>query len=264
MNMKKSNVMAAAFMGMTLLATSCKSGQNVLGTNALSGEWTITEVNGQKAVAEKEVFIGLDFKKKNVYGCAGCNRIIGSFEIDSLKPGKLSFDKLGTTRMLCQDMETENAVMGALKEVAGYKGDTNLISLTDKKGKTVITMEKRTANTIESLEGEWLISSVKGTKIEDLGKTEKTPFLAFDIKEKMVHGTGGCNIINGGFTQKDGQNASLQFSQMISTMMAGPGMDVESKILPVLNEVRSFEVKDAQTVALLNDNGEEIITLTKK
>ena len=154
MNMKKSNVMAAAFMGMTLLATSCKSGQNVLGTNALSGEWTITEVNGQKAVAEKEVFIGLDFKKKNVYGCAGCNRIIGSFEIDSLKPGKLSFDKLGTTRMLCQDMETENAVMGALKEVAGYKGDTNLISLTDKKGKTVITMEKRTANTIESLEGE--------------------------------------------------------------------------------------------------------------
>lgn len=262
--MKKSNVMSAALLGMALLATGCKSGQNALSTNALKGEWTIKEVNGQKAEAEKEVFIGLDFKKKNVYGCAGCNRIIGSFDIDSLKPGKLSFNKLGTTRMICDNMETESAVMGALKEVTGYKGDPNLILLTNKKGKTVITMEKRTTNAIESLEGEWLITAVKGTKVEDLGKTDKAPFLTFNVNDKTVHGNAGCNIINGGFTQKDGQNASLQFSRMISTMMAGPGMEVERKILPVLNEVRSFEVKDAKTVTLLNDNGEEIITLTKK
>lgn len=261
--MKKLNVMIIASCAFALI-TSCKSSKNVLQTSDLNGEWNIIEVNGQQTTSEKEPFIGLDIKNKRVYGFAGCNRIMGSFEADSQEPGKLAFGQLGTTRMMCQNMDTERAILGALSEVTGYEGNAEKLSLTNKKGKDIITLEKRMEATVQALEGKWNIALVNGATIESIEKTEKKPFLAFNVAEKKVHGNGGCNIINGGFTQEKDQSSSLKFTQMISTMMAGPGMNVERQVLEAIDSVRSFRVKDSATVALLNENGKEVLTLVKE
>ena len=37
--------------------------------------------------------------------------MMGSFEADSLKPGTLKFGQIGSTRMMCPDMKTEQMVL---------------------------------------------------------------------------------------------------------------------------------------------------------
>ena len=74
-----------------VLASSCGSSKNALQTSALEGEWNIITVNGKEATADKDVFIGLNLKENRVYGCAGCNRIMGAIQVDKDKAGHLSF-----------------------------------------------------------------------------------------------------------------------------------------------------------------------------
>ena len=259
--MKKLQAMGVAVCAAVLLG-SCKSGKTALGLEALNGDWNITTVNGKPATAEKQPFIGLDMQEKRLYGCAGCNRIMGSFEAE--KPGELSFGQVGSTRMLCQDMTTEQAVLEALNKVSGYEGTEQELTLTDADGKALLTLAKRPAAELASLAGKWNIAAVYGQAVDEIEKeVEKTPFLEFNVEEKKVHGNAGCNIVNGGFTQEEGQPASLKFGQMISTMMAGPGMQVERQVLEALDKVTNFAMKDGQTAVLLDENGEEALTLEK-
>ena len=73
------------------LIVSCGSGKNMLSISSLDGEWNITEVDGQQISTERMPFIGFDVVQKRIYGNSGCNRMMGTFEADSLKPGALKF-----------------------------------------------------------------------------------------------------------------------------------------------------------------------------
>lgn len=253
-------ISAAVFAA--ILMMSCGSNKNILTANALDGEWNINSVNGTAVTADKQPYLGINMQEKRLYGNAGCNRIMGGVQAD--KAGELSFGQVASTRMMCPDMATERNVMEALNNVSGYKGTETELILTDKKGSELMNLTKRPTATLEALKGKWNITQVYGEPIENIEKTEKKPFLQFDLDKKAVHGNAGCNIVNGGFTQKDNQAASLSFGQMISTMMAGPGMDLERKVLEAINNVKSFMVKDTNTVILLDENGEEALTLTKE
>ena len=110
------------------------------------------------------------------------------------------------------------------------------------------------------LNGKWNITAVKG---EPIGKMEKQPFLEFDATSKRVHGNAGCNIINGDYRQEAGKASSLRFPQMISTMMACPDMDTESKILNALDAVRAFKATSKDKVILLDATNKEVLVLSK-
>lgn len=253
-------ISAAVFAA--ILMMSCGSNKNILTANALDGEWDIKSVNGKAVTADKQPYLGINMQEKRLYGHAGCNRIMGGVQTD--KAGELSFGQVASTRMMCPDMTIERSVMEALNNVSGYKGTETELILTDKKGGELMNLTKRPTATLEALKGKWNITQVYGEPIENIEKTEKKPFLQFDLDKKAVHGNAGCNIVNGSFTQKDGQAASLNFGQMISTMMAGPGMDLERKVLEAMNNVKSFIVKSTNTVILLDENGEETLTLVKE
>ena len=66
----------------------------------------------------------------------------------------------------------------------------------------------------EVLQGSWNIISVDGKKIV----SEEPTFLAFDLKEKRIHGNNGCNIINGELIV--GDDGSFRLDKVISTMRA--------------------------------------------
>ena len=235
--MKKLSTMGVALLAI-VLASSCGSSKNALQTSALEGEWNIITVNGKEATADKDVFIGLNLKENRVYGCAGCNRIMGAIQVDKDKAGHLSFGQVASTRMLCSDMATERAVLEALENVTGYKGTEQELTLTDGNGNALFTLSKRPAATLASLNGKWNITKVYDEAVED--------------------------IVNGGIEQEKGKPASLKFDKLLSTMMAGPGMTVEDKVLEAMNKVRSFIVKDEHTAALLDENGAEALTLVKQ
>ncbi len=262
--MKKSLfVMAALCAGAAM--TGCAGSKKAVESVNLNGEWNIVEVEGKKLTAEELPFIGLETAEKRVYGNAGCNRIIGTYEADSLKPGFIHFNQLGTTRMMCPDMETEQLVLGTLDKVQGYVSTETGVALTDAEGNQIVLLEKREAAapqvSIDALAGEWNITAVNDTAVTNEGTA---PFLAFNLEEKRVHGNGSCNTINGGFSQEEGNPASLKFTQMISTMMAGPGLEQEGKVLKALNEVASFAVNEDGSVSLLNAAGDKVLTLVKK
>ena len=81
MKMKKSSAMGIAILTI-VLASGCGSSKNTLQTSALEGEWNIITVNGKEAIADKEPYIVMDMKENLIYGCAGCNRIMGSIQVD--------------------------------------------------------------------------------------------------------------------------------------------------------------------------------------
>ena len=212
--------------------------------------------------AENAPFLGFDKDGHRLYGNAGCNRLMGSFELDTLNAGKVKFGQVAATRMMCPDMTLEQNVLEALNKVAGYETVGEDVALNDAEGKPVILLQKREVAevSVNDLNGAWEIVSVKGNPVREV---EKQPQLVFNVAEKRVHGNASCNTINGSFTQEEGQAASLRFNQMISTMMACPNMDVESSILKALDEVRSFEIKADGTVSLLGADGAEVLSLKK-
>jgi heat shock protein HslJ len=205
---------AAAALACALM--SCGTGKNSVAVVDFTGEWNIVEVNGEKVSAENAPFLGFDKNGHRLYGNAGCNRLMGSFELDTLNAGKVKFGQVAATRMMCPDMTLEQNVLEALNKVAGYETVGEDVALNDAEGKPVILLQKREVAevSVNDLNGAWEIVSVKGNPV---GEVEKQPQLVFNVAEKRVHGNASCNTINGSFTQEEGQAASLRFSQMIST-----------------------------------------------
>ena len=195
--------------------SSCGSTKEAASLSSLNGEWNIIEVNGSAIVpAENQElpFIGFDTATGKVYGNSGCNR-------------------LGSTRMACPDMTTEQNVLNALGQVKSYKklGKHNM-ALCNASNRPVVVLQKKASDVkLSALNGEWKIEEVNGEAIPS--GMEKQPFINFDVKKKSIHGNAGCNLINGGFETDKENPRSISFPNVISTMMACPDMEVEGGTL---------------------------------
>lgn len=248
------------------LIVSCNSGKNMLSLSALNGEWNITEVEGQKIAADKLPFIGFDVTQKRIYGNSGCNRMMGTFEADSLKPGMLKFGQIGSTRMMCPDMKTEQMVLSVMDKVASYQTVSDkpeVIALCNQDGKPLLVLEKKEAPkvSLSDLSGEWVIELAGGNKI--VATAEVAPFIGFNTDESRIYGNVGCNTINGALIQDEDVPSSLRFENVATTMMMCPDMQTETIVLNALNETRSFDVKDGK-IYLLGENGNELLVLKKQ
>ena len=244
------------------LIVSCGSGKNMLSVSSLDGEWNITEVDGQKISTERMPFIGFDVAQKRIYGNSGCNRMMGTFDVNA-KPGSLELGAMASTRMMCPDMTTEKNVLSALAQVKGYKkAGKEKMYLCNASNRPVVVLEKKEADVkLSVLNGEWKIKEVNGEAIPS--GMEKQPFIAFDVKKKTIHGNAGCNLINGGFETSTSNAKSISFPGVASTMMACPDMEVESKVLKALNEVKSFDKLSGGGIGLYDANNALVMVLEK-
>lgn len=138
---------ALCMTGLVAAVTSCKTSNNAAtSTSELNGEWKITEVNGQNITKTKnpnEAFIGFDVAKKSMYGSTSCNHFFGELNADANK-GTISFGNVGSTRMMCEDIKTEEQVLKAVNETKSYelKGSKKL-TLKSADGKVLMTLQKR-------------------------------------------------------------------------------------------------------------------------
>lgn len=138
---------ALCMTGLVAAVTSCKTSNNAAtSTSELNGEWKITEVNGQNITKTKnpnEAFIGFDVAKKSMYGSTSCNLFFGELNADANK-GTISFGNVGSTRMMCEDIKTEEEVLKAVNETKSYelKGSKKL-TLKSADGKVLMTLQKR-------------------------------------------------------------------------------------------------------------------------
>ncbi|MDR0660576.1 MAG: META domain-containing protein [Prevotellaceae bacterium] len=107
----------------------------------LDTKWLLTAIGEEKvenANKENPIYIQLEEGEEGnrVAGMAGCNRYFGEFtEADN---SGVSFSKMGSTRMMCQNMETETKYLNALSEVDSYHVDGLYLHLNNN-GNTILT-----------------------------------------------------------------------------------------------------------------------------
>lgn len=112
----------------------------------LSGEWLIVEVDSVPVEAfhsENVAYIGFDDRTHRVWGCSGCNRLLGTYTVDA-STGQIDLSGMGSTKMLCADMQLEDAVMRALARVARYEAlEDGRIGLYDNEGRRAMTLKDK-------------------------------------------------------------------------------------------------------------------------
>ena len=226
--------------GAALAMSSCRSVEKAISLSSINGEWNIIEVNGSKITPGESTplpFIAFDTATGRVSGNSGCNRMMGSFDVNA-KPGSLELTGMASTRMMCPDMTTENNVLNAFAQVKGYKkAGKDKVFLCNSSNRPVVVLQKKEADVkLSVLNGEW---------------------------KKTIHGNAGCNLINGGFETSTSNAKSISFPGVASTMMACPDMETEGKVLKAINEVKSFDVLSGGGIGLYDANGALVIVLEK-
>ena len=134
--MKKISIIAAV-----IALCSCSATKTTDAAVDLNGEWDIVKVDGNAVDTTKT--LGFETAKDNVFGCAGCNSINGKAKVDAAKQ-TISFSEIGTTLMLCANMEYEQQILKALESVKGYKAaGEGCVELTDGSGNAVLQLKKQ-------------------------------------------------------------------------------------------------------------------------
>lgn len=77
----------------------------------------------------------------------------------------------------------------------------------------------------------WELEHVNGESLDKING--KKPNLEFDLAQNKVYGFGGCNRLNGTLKW---EGDSLMISQMVTTRMACPNLETESKFLSIISD----------------------------
>ena len=138
--MKKISIIAAA-----IAPCSCSATKTTDAAVDLNGEWDIVTVDGtavDTTKTESRPILGFDTAKNTIYGCASCNSINGTAHVDAAKK-TIKLSQVGTTMMLCANMEYEQKILKALESVKGYKAGKGSVELTNGSGKAVLQLKKQ-------------------------------------------------------------------------------------------------------------------------
>ena len=95
-------------------------------------------LNGAKAeVFGKEAYIRFD-TKDSITGYLGCNSFFGSF---TTQDKNISFENVGSTKMMCPNMKTEDAFANVLQNTKTYEIKGETLNFFDEKGQKISTFE---------------------------------------------------------------------------------------------------------------------------
>lgn len=93
-------------------------------------KWRLVELNGKEMVSkdQKSKNFFIEFTRENRFSAfAGCNNLMGSFELKE-DAFKINFSKVASTKMACEDMNTEQEFADMLGKVDNYSIDENNLS----------------------------------------------------------------------------------------------------------------------------------------
>jgi len=94
--------------------------------------WKLVELNGAPVETEQShggPHMVFDKYTHRFSGNAGCNRMMGSFQLKA--PGSIAFSQAATTQMMCLDMELENQFLKILDLVIKYTIKDDILTFTN-------------------------------------------------------------------------------------------------------------------------------------
>lgn len=86
----------------------------------------------------------------------------------------------------------------------------------------------------------WIAESLNGKEVK-FKEGGSEVFITLESSDKKVFGRAGCNRFFGVYEQNESQ---LTFSGMGATKMACPDMDIETSFFKVLEDTKSFIIKN--------------------
>jgi heat shock protein HslJ len=130
---KIGSINLVGFALIALIVTSCKSSApatDVPDASLRETYWKLTELMGQPVPAPRPDTREVHLTLKNgnrLQGFAGCNNIMGSFEVKN--EFSITFSGVVSTLMACPDMTTEDSLKKVLEQVDNYTIRGNSLSL---------------------------------------------------------------------------------------------------------------------------------------
>lgn len=104
-------------------------------------QWSLTNLN-EKVINKNEEGLAsfiVFSADKTFKGFAGCNKFQGNYNIEK---GKLTCEKIGATKMECENSNNEEEFLKTLNKVVSFKIVKNQLMLKDK-NKTVAVFESK-------------------------------------------------------------------------------------------------------------------------
>ena len=107
----------------------------------ISGDWKIDNVFGTQINSSEEETPFISFQKEEArfYGTTGCNSFFGEFKTFDNK-NAIMLTNVGSTKRLCSDMRTEDAIFSAFFQVSSVNYDNNIMQLKDASGNVIMTL----------------------------------------------------------------------------------------------------------------------------
>lgn len=108
------------------------------------------------------------------------------------------------------------------------------------------------------LQGEWTLQTLRGVAP---AASIPLPSLQIDLKENRITGNSGCN--NYFASIESCSPTTLSFSAIGATRILCLSENIESDYFQALQEVTTYKIQ-ANTLLLLNKQGEEVVKMIKK
>lgn len=114
------------------------------------------------------------------------------------------------------------------------------------------------ALTSADIDGQWTIIEAMGKAVT--GNEGNVPSINFNVAEKSVSGTTGCNSFMGSFTL--GEDNAISFSPLAATKMMCRNMEAEMLIFQALDAARSAK-KDKDALVFCSEDGNVVLKMTR-
>lgn len=277
-------IAALAASSLLLCASSCKTASqsaNIAGpvevktagqSNAavhkvIYGEWIAYQVGDQVVTGVNRPYVIFDGENLDqetnlvkAYANDGCNIINGAYTIT---PGgkMVRASELISTLRLCPDAPYEMGMTLALNNVAKFEldkiGEDYILNMKGANDSTLMVLRKYDLNFIN---GAWKVTKINGQKVE----TAEPMTLVFDTPEQKIHGSVGCNTMNGKIVMNPDRQNSMSFTQMATTRMTCPDIQTEQELLAALSKVVTIVPTDNLAGAELKDEaGNTVVSIER-
>jgi len=106
------------------------------------GSWMVTRIKDMDNLS-RNPFIQIDTSKEEISGNTGCNRFSGKIEVNN---NKIAFTEVSSTKMMCKNIEIENAFLAALDNTKSYTLKGEKLQLLDEKQELLMECEYSKTN----------------------------------------------------------------------------------------------------------------------
>ncbi|MCM1336084.1 MAG: META domain-containing protein [Candidatus Amulumruptor caecigallinarius] len=238
--------------------------------DSLTGDWSVVEVGETAVDLEKLPTVSLSLPDSDIaygpdivlcYAFNGCNTINGKFKV---APGHKMAPEgdFISTLMVCPGVDYDQLVSNAVGVVQSYDlvsdGGESTLHLYDKGGRKMLTLRK---HDLEFLNGAWRVTRLgDDVEVPDSVGME----MVIDLPEGKVHANGGCNVVNGKVEPVMAVDGGIRFTELMSTRMYCPSIELEQSLLGNLAEVaKAVRGGKPDTALLLGANGNVLVTLSR-